>query len=81
MRPYVDACIEICWYAAVNDPKLDFGFDPKKNKDDFREYTQTGQYIDYLVWPAMYLHVNGPLLYKGVVQMRSNQSEKEREQM
>ncbi|XP_076117903.1 uncharacterized protein LOC143085443 [Mytilus galloprovincialis] len=79
LRPYVDTCMEICWYAAINDPKLDFSFEPTKNKDDFRGYTKSGKFVDYLVWPAMYLHTDGPLLYKGVVQLRD--SERERDQI
>ena len=77
LHEYVNLCLYICWYAAINNPKLDFTFDPKKNKADFRAYTKSGKYVDYLVWPAMYLHVSGPLLYKGVVQLQ----EAEREQM
>lgn len=81
LRPYVDACMEICWYGAVNDPKLHLNFSPEKNRGDFRDYTQTGKYFDFLVWPALLLNENGPVLYKGVVQMRNDQNEKEREQM
>ncbi|XP_071125519.1 tropomyosin-2-like [Mytilus edulis] len=77
LRPYVDACMEICWYAAINDPKLDFSFEPTKNKEDFRGYTKSGKFVDYLVWPAMYLHTDGPLLYKGVVQLKDNEGERE----
>ncbi|OPL32821.1 hypothetical protein AM593_02297, partial [Mytilus galloprovincialis] len=77
LRLYVEACMEICWYAAINDPKLDFCFDPTKNKDDFRGYTKSGKFVDYLVWPAMYLHIDGPLLYKGVVQLKDNEGERE----
>ncbi|CAC5419721.1 unnamed protein product [Mytilus coruscus] len=74
LRPYVEACMEICWYAAINDPKLDFSFDPTKNKDDFRGYTKSGKFVDYLVWPAMYLHSEGPLLY--IVQLRDSEQER-----
>jgi hypothetical protein len=38
------------------------------NRDDYREYTNSGKKIDYVVWPALLLHEGGPLLSKGVAQ-------------
>ena len=38
------------------------------NKELFKEYTRRGKYIDYIVWPALLLHSDGPLLGKGVAQ-------------
>lgn len=34
----------------------------------FKDYTKTGRYVDFVVWPALYLHEGGPLLCKGVAQ-------------
>ena len=34
----------------------------------YRAYTQTGPYIDYEVWPPLYLCEGGSLLTKGVAQ-------------
>ncbi|KAH3806452.1 hypothetical protein DPMN_134773 [Dreissena polymorpha] len=34
----------------------------------FREYTARGFYLEYVVWPVMYLHQGGPMLGKGVAQ-------------
>lgn len=34
----------------------------------FRANTATGKYTDFIVWPALLLHTNGPLLLKGVAQ-------------
>ncbi|CAC5413590.1 unnamed protein product [Mytilus coruscus] len=68
LQPYVNKCIELCWYSAISDPPLVYAFEAKTNVDDFRGYTKSGDEIDYVVWPSMYLHEYGPLLYKGVVQ-------------
>lgn len=38
------------------------------NKESFNEYTKRGKYLDYVVWPVIFLHRNGPLLKKGVAQ-------------
>lgn len=70
MQPYVEACLELCWHSAISDPPLDYDF-TVENIDDFRGYTKSGDKIDYVVWPAMYLHKHGPLLYKGVVQFNT----------
>ena len=34
----------------------------------FRPYTKSGDKYDYLVWPALLLHENGPVVEKGVAQ-------------
>jgi hypothetical protein len=44
------------------------------DKDLFKEYTRRGKFQDYIVWPAMRLHENGPLLSKGVAQGTKNKS-------
>ena len=58
----------------VKDPQmvLDFNFkrgDPF-DKDKFSAFTTSGDIVDYLVWPVMYLYENGPVMRKGVVQER-----------
>jgi hypothetical protein len=40
------------------------------DKDSFKEYTCRGTYMDFVVWPALFLHKGGPLLNKGVAQGR-----------
>lgn len=46
-------------------------FDASK-PDLYRTYTRSGDVIEYIVWPALLLHENGPVLYKGVAQMTTN---------
>ncbi|KAK3100490.1 hypothetical protein FSP39_020892 [Pinctada imbricata] len=36
-----------------------------------RAYTMSGKYVEYVVWPAIYLHKGGAMLSKAVVQGRS----------
>lgn len=34
----------------------------------FREYTLCGDYLNYVVWPVLFLHKDGPVLHKGVAE-------------
>lgn len=69
LKPYIEACLDLCWLSAICDPPIDYSFAPD-NLDDYRGYTQNGDTVDFFVWPAMYLHQYGPLLYQGVVQFK-----------
>ncbi|CAC5413587.1 unnamed protein product [Mytilus coruscus] len=71
LQTYVESCLEVCWYSAINEPPMHYGFDAEEQADDFREYTQGGKTVDFVVWPAMYLCTNGPILYKGVAQYKN----------
>ncbi|XP_052077489.1 uncharacterized protein LOC127715470 [Mytilus californianus] len=70
--PFFDKCVHLCWYMAVQEPMMylddKLQVDTKYNKTEYKEYVQSGDKVRYIVWPALYLHENGPLLYKGVVQ-------------
>ncbi|XP_052796576.1 uncharacterized protein LOC128228997 isoform X2 [Mya arenaria] len=69
---YTHKCLQLSWLASVQTPPIYVDFTvEKKSKFDknlFREYTATGNKIEYVVWPAVYLHQNGGLLVKGVAQ-------------
>lgn len=58
----------------VQDPPVVFGPLPGPNaafdKNEYKEYTQSGTRVDYLVWPVMLLHQDGPVLCKGVAQCK-----------
>lgn len=70
LKPYIEACLDLSWLSAICDPPIDYSFSPH-NLDDYRGYTQNGDTVDFFfVWPAMYLHQYGPLLYQGVVQFK-----------
>lgn len=42
--------------------------DSKFDKNEYKEFVKSGDKVKFMVWPALYLHKNGPLLHKGVVQ-------------
>jgi hypothetical protein len=37
-------------------------------KEIYKSYTKSGSYIDYVVWPALLLNQDGPVVGKGVAQ-------------
>ena len=39
------------------------------DKNSYREFTKSGEKVTYVVWPALHLHKDGPVLYKGVAQV------------
>ncbi|XP_052794073.1 uncharacterized protein LOC128227499 [Mya arenaria] len=65
---------ELCWWMNVQDPPVYMCPTDDTRKTDFdpnlyRAYTKTGKHLDFYVWPALKLHENGGVLYKGVAQM------------
>ena len=66
-------CVAICWFMVVQDPEMyiDGDLQPgiQLDRDVYREYTRSGKRVAFSVWPALYLHKDGPLLAKGVVQL------------
>ncbi|XP_021356602.1 uncharacterized protein LOC110452420 [Mizuhopecten yessoensis] len=71
--PYTEKCIEICWSMVTHHPRLfllwpDVSKEKQIRFDMFQAYTRSGDTVDYVVWPAMLLYKDGPLLRKGTVQ-------------
>ncbi|CAG2188728.1 unnamed protein product [Mytilus edulis] len=50
-----------------NQMTIQFPFSPI-DKNTYKEFVKSGDSVAYVVWPALFLHNGGPLLYKGVVQ-------------
>ncbi|XP_045206667.1 uncharacterized protein LOC123558887 [Mercenaria mercenaria] len=69
---YVEECFKICWLMTVNDPPVVFGpnisVGEMFNTDMYTAYTKSGNKVEFVVWPALLLHANGPVLCKGVAQ-------------
>lgn len=72
---YVAKCMKICWSMCRHEPPVHIHF--PEIKDDlpydtnmYKPYTKAGKHLDFVVWPALYLHENGPMLAKGVAQGR-----------
>nr|XP_022320924.1 uncharacterized protein LOC111123106 [Crassostrea virginica] len=57
---------------SIEDPPMHLDFGPEKDsvidKNVFKMFTKTGDALDFVVWPAVFLHYNGPLVQKGVLQ-------------
>ncbi|XP_052078901.1 thyroid receptor-interacting protein 11-like isoform X9 [Mytilus californianus] len=68
--PYIENCVKICYFAAVQNPPMVIDFEPGQifDKQSYIEYTRSGTIVEYSVWPVLYLHKGGPILSKGVVQ-------------
>ncbi|KAK3594515.1 hypothetical protein CHS0354_030862 [Potamilus streckersoni] len=75
IQVYLKECIEICWMMNLQEKPmhLDINVQMKEghhyfDSDKFRSFTETGQHVAFVVWPALYLFEGGPLLKKGVAQ-------------
>nr|XP_022325636.1 trichohyalin-like isoform X3 [Crassostrea virginica] len=71
-KEYARQCASLCWRMRIREPPVFIRFEFRQgtsfNSDVLRKFTKTGGYLEFLVWPALYLHENGPLLAKGVAQ-------------
>eukprot|EP00105_Crassostrea_gigas_P035974 XP_019920122.1 PREDICTED: uncharacterized protein LOC105321465 isoform X2 [Crassostrea gigas] len=69
---FAERCVELCWFMQTTQPPIHLSAcipeKRKMNNDIFKAYMKSGTVIDYIVWPVMYLHENGPLLTKGIAQ-------------
>ena len=69
VQKFFKTCIQLCWMMNIQDPRVHM-----VTKDDstqmYRAYTRSGDVIDYVVWPSLLLYEDGPLLYKGVAQLK-----------
>ncbi|XP_021360238.1 uncharacterized protein LOC110454831 isoform X2 [Mizuhopecten yessoensis] len=72
---YMDKCLDVSWLACIQDPPLEIVSDfPPYSRVDLnivRKYTKSGEFVEYVIWPALLLSNNGGLLSKGVVQCTS----------
>ncbi|XP_045203860.2 uncharacterized protein LOC123556869 isoform X2 [Mercenaria mercenaria] len=77
IQTYISHCVWIGWYCAVQDPPLVLSVSTSSKFDTtlFKDYTSRGRYVQFVVWPALYLHEGGPLLSKGVAQGCDHQLE------
>ncbi|XP_052078758.1 myosin-3-like [Mytilus californianus] len=71
-QKFFEKSISLSWLMAVQDPEMyldgDVEHRTKFDKDHYREYTKSGPLFLCSIWPALYLHKNGPLMIKGVAQ-------------
>lgn len=68
---YAKACVQVCWFMVVQEPKIVFA-KTRINSDfdntHYQPYTKSGNKVEFVVWPALLRNEDGPFLTKGVVQ-------------
>ncbi|KAL3879962.1 hypothetical protein ACJMK2_032238 [Sinanodonta woodiana] len=76
VEKYCKLCIELTWLMCIQAPpiKLEFNHTKKAISKHFRHYTRSGDIPDFVVWPVLFLHDNGPVLSKGVIQFRASET-------
>ncbi|XP_063413183.1 uncharacterized protein LOC134695727 [Mytilus trossulus] len=70
---YIQRCVEMCFYMRIKSPEMYLQFDCDMkyiDKTSFKPYTKDGDTLDYVVWPALFLFKEGPLMNRGVVQCK-----------
>ncbi|XP_063413463.1 uncharacterized protein LOC134695910 [Mytilus trossulus] len=71
-KEFVRKCSELCWYMVCSDPPMAIEYENIENKtmdsNKFNKYNRTGTIVEYVVWPVLLLHIDGPVLAKGSVQ-------------
>lgn len=69
---FFEKCVYICWGMAIQDPVMyldvDVQAETQIDKNTYKEFVKSGNTVAFVVWPALFLHKDGPLVYKGVVQ-------------
>uniref|UniRef100_K1PZJ6 Mitochondria-eating protein C-terminal domain-containing protein n=1 Tax=Magallana gigas TaxID=29159 RepID=K1PZJ6_MAGGI len=72
VEPFIKECVRISWLMVDRDHPIYIKLSGKRgcefDVDLYRYYLRRGQKMDYIVWPALFLHENGPLLSRGVAQ-------------
>ncbi|XP_076090100.1 uncharacterized protein LOC143062203 [Mytilus galloprovincialis] len=70
--PFFDQCVNLCWCMVIQDPVMYLDGDMTQgtsfDKNTYKEFVKSGNKVKYVVWPALFLHKDGPLLHKGIVQ-------------
>ncbi|XP_053389832.1 filamin A-interacting protein 1-like isoform X2 [Mercenaria mercenaria] len=73
LKPYILKCLYLGWMMVVQSPPLVLHEFPtekeiKFDKNMYKEYTASGPLVSYVVWPALLLEENGPVVCKGVAE-------------
>jgi hypothetical protein len=69
LQIYQERCLECCWYACIQTPPLHLRADFEVFDNEVHKgYQDKGTYVDFVVWPALYINQNGALLNKAVIQ-------------
>ncbi|XP_052077696.1 uncharacterized protein LOC127715633 isoform X2 [Mytilus californianus] len=71
-KHFIMKCSELCWHVLSSNPPMVIEYDNFENQpmdsNKFNKYNRSGITVEYVVWPALLLHKDGPVLAKGTVQ-------------
>ncbi|XP_076071192.1 uncharacterized protein LOC143042660 isoform X2 [Mytilus galloprovincialis] len=65
---YVEQCVDLIWYMCIQQPPMEIRWavkGDKFNKEQFRFSGRKGKKYRMTVWPAVFLHKEGPLVAPG----------------
>jgi hypothetical protein len=68
VEAYVWQCIDLVWYMCIQQPPMELAWakpGEKFNREVFRFYGKKGKKFKMTVWPAVFLHKEGPLVAPG----------------
>ncbi|XP_045206784.2 ELKS/Rab6-interacting/CAST family member 1-like [Mercenaria mercenaria] len=74
--PYIERCIEICWFLNLQTPPMHIGFEDNALQDiavDKAKYEITsgkGAKVDIVMWPPLYRAKEGLLMSKGCIKTK-----------
>lgn len=72
LKPFIRKSLFLCWMMVVQGPPMCFDWNTKQGSQFdanlYRHYTALGTVVEFVVWPTMFLHKDGPTIAKGVVQ-------------
>jgi hypothetical protein len=75
----VQRCTELCWSMVIKEPPMVLVHDQMEGQpidfNLFSVYTKRGSVVEFVIWPALILNKNGPILSKGVVQGKENKTQ------
>lgn len=74
LKPFIRQCLFLSWMMVVLEPPVCFLEEVNADKhaildtNMYRRYKSGGKYLCKIIWPAMFLHKDGPLLCKGIAE-------------
>jgi hypothetical protein len=77
MKTFVNKSLELSWLMVVQDPPVFVDTNNERCDElyvnnELKAYTKSGTYIDFIVWPTLYLHKGGNILCKGIAQCKTD---------
>ncbi|XP_053400222.1 uncharacterized protein LOC123557876 isoform X2 [Mercenaria mercenaria] len=73
LKTFILKCLYLGWMMVVQSPPMVLATceaEEKFDKNKFKEYTKSGDVVDFLVWPALLLEKDGSVVVKGVAEAK-----------